>query len=292
MCNSVVERSVCTLLWLVILIVGVAVHPSAAAASSEYETNLELSYKKLPDERRQLKAVVTATKGDRTLPVENMLVNFFVGSVGREGGYGNVKTDKKGEAVRILDAGIDLPVDEEGKTLFIARSKHPSMPLLEDRVAIEDASIEIEADEADSKVKARLVQAGSGSSAPIPQVKVNFGVVRSFGNIPFGGDFTYTGEQGEVSVDFPTDIPKDATGKVTVIASLEAHDEYGTVVETFEVPWGRPAAAAERPSPRALWASRSQAPWWLLISVGLLLFGVWGTILWVLYLTRKIKEAA
>lgn len=285
--------------------------PSQPEVENEHDLQLELSYKKLPDGRRELTGVVTAAAESGRVPVEEMLVNFFVGSIGPVGGYGNQLTDKEGNAVKVLDADADIPIDSDGKMRFIARSKHPGMPLLQDEIIIKDAAIELstleeeaeeageeggeEAGEEDAKVVRKVVAhlyQPHQDDAPISMAKLNFEVVRSFGNIGFGGDFTFTDDDGKVAAEFPEGITRDAAGKVIVQARLEDHEEYGTIIQTFEVPWGEQAAVSGDGAQRTLWGSRAQTPWWLLVSANALLVGVWGIIFYVIFLTYRVRKAS
>lgn len=286
---------------------------SAGSVPEGYELQIALDSVKLPDARRELTATVTATREDTAVPVEGLMVNFFAGSVGRDGGWGNVTTDAQGVATKLIDADAKIPLNENGKLVFFARSKVPDMPFLEATVEVADATIELatveeivapeepeepeEGEGTDGEaeppkptkfIEASLVSHAGGEPAPMAGVKVDFEIVRSFGNIGFGGDFTYTDEQGKVRVEFPEDIPQNADGEVVVAAKL-ADEEHGTVVQQIAVPWGQPIVRAD-PDARALWASRAQAPWWLIISANLMLAGVWGMVLYVLNLTRRIKR--
>jgi hypothetical protein len=89
------------------------------------------------------------------------------------------------------------------------------------------------------QVTANLTNAGTA----VKDIDIHFYVKKSFGLLPLEGDFTTTDENGEASVDFPTDLPGDVSGNVIVIARVEDDEKLGNVEAMKTVNWGIPVKA-------------------------------------------------
>ena len=141
------------------------------------------------------------------------------------------------------------------------------------------------------EITATVTQAdATGKETAVKDVDVHFYVKKSFGLLPLEGDFTTTDESGKATVEFPNDLPGDASGNVTVIAKVEDNDELGELETSQTMKWGVPATAHEAPQ-RALWASGENAPLPLVIMVTSMVVGVWGVIFYICYQLIVIKRA-
>jgi hypothetical protein len=141
------------------------------------------------------------------------------------------------------------------------------------------------------QVKAVVTKTDANSNnEPIKGVDVHFYIKKSFGLLPLEGDFTTTDSMGEASVDFPTDIPGDQFGNVTVIAKVEDNDELGNLETVKTVRWGVSVNTRQSVEPRALWASGNNAPWPLTITVTGIVVIVWGIIFYIIFQLIVIKK--
>jgi hypothetical protein len=177
------------------------------------------------------------------------------------------------------------------KLLFIIFSSCLLMQHLfaQDSSSAGSAKITISFSEKDSsrQVAAKLINADTA----VAGVDVHFYVKKSFGLLPLEGDNVTTDENGEATVDFPTDLPGDVSGNVIVIARVEDDEKLGNVEAMKTVNWGIPVKA-EQPKPtRALWSSGDNAPWPLTITVTGVVIIVWGIIFYIFYQLVKIKKA-
>ena len=150
------------------------------------------------------------------------------------------------------------------------------------------AKISLSFPEKDSvrQVTANLTNAGTA----VKDIDIHFYVKKSFGLLPLEGDFTTTDENGEASVDFPTDLPGDVSGNVIVIARVEDDEKLGNVEAMKTVNWGIPVKAESGVAVRSLSSSGDNAPWPLTITVTSLVVIVWGIIFYILYQLILIKK--
>jgi hypothetical protein len=96
---------------------------------------------------------------------------------------------------------------------------------------------------------------------------------------------------GEGTAEFPNDIIGDSVGNLTVIAQIEENDVYGNVRAESEINWGLPKhlISAERPT-RELWTP--VAPLWMIITLIIMLVGVWGHYAYTIVQLFRIKKLA
>ena len=133
----------------------------------------------------------------------------------------------------------------------------------QDSTAEAKAAIKISCLKGDSlnQVKATVTKLDSaGTVIPAKDVEVHVYVKKSFGLLPIEGDNLTTDENGEATVDFPADLPGDASGNVTVIAKVEDNDELGNLETAKSVKWGSPVSNMHIRDIRTLWASGKNAP--------------------------------
>jgi len=136
------------------------------------------------------------------------------------------------------------------------------------------------------QVRAKLTHAGTA----VKGIDIHFYAKKSFGLLPLEGDNVTTDDNGESTIDFPTDLPGDASGNVVVIARVEDDENLGTVEASKTINWGVPS----KPEPmqtRALWTSGNNAPWPLTITVTSIVVIVWGIIFYMFYQLVLIKRA-
>ena len=159
----------------------------------------------------------------------------------------------------------------------------------QDSTAKEEAKIAISFSAKDStkQVTAKLTHA----DAPVKGIDIHFYAKKSFGLLPLAGDNTTTDENGEASIDFPTDLPGDASGNVIVIARVEDDDNLGTVEASNTINWGVPVKTDQDKAPRELWSSGNNAPWPLTITITSVVVIVWGIIFYMFFQLVAIKRA-
>lgn len=127
----------------------------------------------------------------------------------------------------------------------------------------------------------------AGDSA-MKEVGVKFFAQRTFKPLPLGGTAT-TDENGVATLTFPVDLPGDSGGNVQVIAQLEDDD---AIESQISVPWGKKVSHFTERNERALWASRPKAPWYLILAANTIIAGVWGTMLYIVFLIFfRLKKA-
>jgi hypothetical protein len=125
----------------------------------------------------------------------------------------------------------------------------------------------------------------NGNSVGVPDGEVYFYVPRLFGQLSIGD--VWTDDDGFDKMKFPTDIPGDEDGNLTVIAKIIESDDFGTIEVRTKVPWGVPSIAKSLKD-RELWSPNT--PMWMVITFAILITGVFVHYGWVLVNLVRINK--
>ncbi|MEI7492361.1 MAG: hypothetical protein WCK92_13235 [Bacteroidota bacterium] len=128
-----------------------------------------------------------------------------------------------------------------------------------------------------------------GQEVALPKETVILYVPRLFSLLKIGE--VALDEQGKGSLEFPADIVGDTLGNLKIIAKIEENEKYGFVQGTSSINWGVPKQyyKAEVPS-RELWTPI--APLWMIITLIIMLAGVWAHYFYAVWELFMIKKAS
>lgn len=117
--------------------------------------------------------------------------------------------------------------------------------------------------------------------SPIEEIELYTFVERTFSLLPIGDRFNETDENGELIIEFPSDLPGDSAGLVNIIVKIEDADEYVDTLFSKTIDWGIPLIIDKNENKRALWAASANAPIYLLVLTNSLILIVWGIISYI-----------
>lgn len=240
-------------------------------------TVLKFSCVSTSDDSIQLKSIVSVKHDDGNTNLVNAPVMFY--SVAKDGDLkiGEIKTDVHGTAVlKIPSRNTYLRSDQQMlsfKAMYDGNNKYEAS---EGEFSLKPAKLKVSFYEEDSVryVKVEGTQLNSdGTETSIGAVDVIVSVPKMFSMLKIAEislDSTGIG-----TAEFPRDIIGDSTGNLTVVASIEENDIFGTVQGSSDNNWGLPKhlISPDRPS-RELWTPI--APLWMIITLIIMLLGVWG----------------
>lgn len=147
-------------------------------------------------------------------------------------------------------------------------------------------------EDGDSKLITATVTETFGDSLgePVPDLDLYFFVERTFRPLPIGDIFNTTDEEGNVTIEFPADLPGDSMGYVNVIARIQDSDEFEESEVTQKIRWGVPLETDNQENKRSLWAAGANAPIPLLILVNTLILTAWSIIIYLIFQLYKISR--
>jgi hypothetical protein len=133
------------------------------------------------------------------------------------------------------------------------------------------------------------VKDAKGNPVPFADQGIKFYVPSLFRPLPIG-EITLD-KDGAGNMEFPKTLVGDSLGNITVMAEIEENDVYGNVVASNSIPWAisKHAIQAERPS-RELWTP--VAPIWMIITLIIMLMGVWAHYVYAVVQLVKIKKSS
>jgi len=246
---------------------------------------------KYSDESRSLVTNLTTDGEEDEIPASGVEVNFFTVSDTGEIYIDKVLSDNNGVAEFKLPQGIYIHKDEEGFMQFLARtSENEVYYATEEELAVKDVKIGFSFDLIDS-VKtisySGVIIGVDGEESPLPDDDLYFYIPRMFSDLKIADGWFE--EDGTGVLDFPEGIIGDTLGNVEVIARIEEHYDYGYVEKRQTIDWAIPnhMIYAEGPS-RELWTPI--APMWMIVTLIIMLVGVWGHYFYAIYQLYKIKK--
>lgn len=237
-----------------------------------------------------LTATLSIRKGDLTLGLENAPVEFTASNGTTINQLGKAKTDQEGNAVfKVLVSG--LPSDQDGLVSFLAKfAGTEKYPEAEASFIAKPAKIKLFFNIEDSTrmMKVTVTQKNEkGEEIPIGKETVYVYVPRLFSLLKIGE--ISLEEDGTGTLEFPKEIVGDTLGNLMVIAKIEEHDQFGFVQGQNVINWGvhKQYYTAEVPS-RELWTPI--APLWMIITLLIMLAGVWAHYVYAVYELVMIKR--
>jgi hypothetical protein len=237
-----------------------------------------------------LTATLTIKKGETTLALENALVDFSASNSTVSNFLGKVKTDQEGIAM-VKVASAALPAAKDGLIAYAA--KYPGndkYPGAEASFNAKPAKIRLFFSIEDSLriLKVTATQKNEkGEEVAIPKETVLVYIPRLFSLLKIGE--IALDETGTGTLEFPKEIVGDTLGNLIVLAKIEEHDVFGYVQGKNVINWGvhKQYYKAEVPS-RELWTPI--APLWMIITLLVMLAGVWAHYMYAVYELVMIKR--
>lgn len=257
------------------------------------EVSLELRYVEVNNKSKILEAIVKSKPDGTWRGAENIPVKFYRDAEDPANLLGEAKTNKKGLAGLILDE--KQAINGPSYTFVAVTEATDQMDPASEEVSVLESSLGMELTEADSVREVHLTLSGfndKGEEVPAAEVEIRLYVKRLFGLLPISDDPETTDENGEVTAEFPAGFPGDSIGNLVIVAKVEDHESFGNLEFQRKLNWGTPVMVNSTNLQRELWSSRANAPIYLIVIVNLMLFGIWGIILYIAYQTYKIKTIA
>lgn len=255
--------------------------------SEKISSSINLQYIKDSNDSCLLKATLTYSKNRMQNPLAGSAINLYAGKgrLLKEG-----KSDSEG-VVTVALGRVDMTYDESGIWPFSASfAGNDSIEAGTAEISVRNASLTMTCDEADSikKVNLHAVKYDNGKMIPASGEILTVYVPRMFSLLPVG-EVTFD-DEGNGSVDFPSDLPGDKDGNLTIIAKFEDHPEFGNIEKIAVMKWGIPPMPSAHVSHRALWTKT--APRWMIYTLSILLAGVWGHYMFAFISLIRIKKDA
>jgi hypothetical protein len=245
------------------------------------------------DDSIQLKSTVSVKHDEGNTNLANAPVIFY--SVEKDGDLkiGEIKTDVHGTAVlKILSKNTYLRNDQQMLSFKAVYEGNGKYEASESEFGLKPAKLIVSFYEEDSvryvKVEGTQLNA-DWTETSIGPVDIVVGVPKMLSVLKIAEislDSTGIG-----TAEFPMDIIGDSLGNLKVVASIEENDIFGNVTGSADNDWGLPKhlISPDRPS-RELWTPI--APLWMIITLIIMLLGVWGHYVYAIVQLVMIKKSS
>jgi len=248
---------------------------------------MEFKYLKNTEEQRILEAKIFLAGELGLIPIEGLPVSFYT-NIEEPELLGEVFTNEKGIARYIISDDMILHVDEDNNWWFYAEFEgNEQYEMTMEEISLMDVNLNMSLEETeDGKMiylEAYTVQ--NGEKVPVSDEDIYIFVPRMFSLLSVAEGYFI---DGEAEVEFPDDVPGDEEGNLTVIGRFNDHWQFANVEKRIETKWGVPASHEVAESHRALWTQI--APRWMIVTLTIMLIGVWGHYLFAIISMIRIKR--
>lgn len=260
-------------------------HISATAVQeSKINPYMLFTYLKDTDSQQILQVKMSNITQVGEVPLSGLNIRFY----NNETLLGEATTDAGGNASCTIGNSLQLFASEDGSWPFSAIFEGDS--LTEEtysELSISDVDIEMQVieEEGERIVTLNATALTSDGRVPVTGEEIGVYVPRMFSLLPVS--IGMLDENGTFRIKFPDDIPGDSLGNLTIIGRFNDHYSFGNVEKREEIRWGTEAAMAT-PVYRSLWSTL--APKWMIISLAIMLFGVWGHYTYVIINLFRIRK--
>lgn len=255
------------------------------------EPRFTFNYYKSADGAKKLVANISFRGEDAFEFVSGADVSFFTfDEDGNEQELAKIKTNSEGDAIYTIPEDAEFVMDSSNAVHFLARfDGNDNLAEAKLELNIVDVHIELAFFQKGSNrtivVKANEVGPDE-AGIPIEETDVFCYVSSMFGDLRIGEGWL---ENGEAMMDFPKNLPGDSLGNIVVITRIEESEKYGNVEVEEGIGWGivKQSIIADVEG-RRLWSPN--APTWMVITLIVLLGGVWSHFGYVIFKLYKIKK--
>ncbi len=203
---------------------------------------------------------------------------------------GQVTTNVEGEGIFTLSNKPNFKPDStETYTILVEFKGNEQFKKAKKKIKFKNAFITSKVFEKDSinYITATLTDPNIG---PLNEQLLEVRIKRLINPLPVGEGTYSTDESGSVTVPIEADVP-GVDGILTLEVVLADSDEYGTVISQVSAPVGIPIVHESTFDERTLWSPRNKTPLFLLIFPNLLIFGIWGLIIYLISNLFKITKS-
>ena len=272
---------------VLILLMLFPIAKSMAQDENDIKTVLKLEYFHI-DSSQNLTATLRAKVEGKFIPLPGMEIDFRYKSGDTETAMGTAVTNEKGRVSVIIPQDILGFGGDKGVYSFVASfNGKDKFPKASAETSMKPLKMEMSFFQKDSSkvanVKAFELDAKK-QWIPVENLEIQFYVPRTFSLLKVGkGSFA----NGLSSLDFPTTLPGNQLGYLTLLAKVEDNETYGNVEVSGTINWGKPLPPAKIIK-RGL--GDTNAPLWMVYTLIVLLSLVWFHYMYVIFTVFRIRN--
>lgn len=274
-------------LLLAFFLIGINMKSTFAQDSEKSMTELSAKFNN-QNTAKSLIASITFDKDGEATPLINGEIGFY-STIGKEPILlGKVKTNGAGKAMFELPSDINNLKNDTGLMSFKALyDGDETYEATEVEFVGMDVVIELDFQLVDS-VKTIMgtayVLSKNGEKINLSGFEIAFYTPSLFGMLSIGAGYL---EDGACTLNFPKKLPGDSVGNIEVYAKIIDNEIYGNIAYSKVCNWAKKHAKFI-PQHRKLWTS--DPPLWMIITLFILIFGVWSHYSFIFYKMWRIHK--
>lgn len=272
---------------LILMMLGIW---SGFGQSDKVRLRMRTTYTKIIDGPVYLDLQTSARIDRSNVDVPGIDLEVYYEVDGEEFPLETVTTDASGKARVTLEKGL-AQIQPDSAGLYILGASFGGNDQFRrgsSSVEFRDAALAASLQQRDSLYFVDATLSDKMLDSVVDGALVKVQVRRMFRPLRISKDLLMTDDDGSISVEVPQDIPAPE-GMLDLEVVLDDHSTYGTVIAHIPAPIGVPVAEDTQAGARTLWAPSSRTPLFIILFTGLLVFGSWGLIL---YLIRNLYKIA
>jgi hypothetical protein len=286
-------KTYCIQIISTLFILFAATNEMLADQNKKTRARIDIEYFNTAINERYLTIKVTTRIEKRYQPVPGAKIDIYLNEISESAKLGSINTNADGKGSYVLPTIFYRALDSLTEfTFFCTLTGHAKVADKESDLLIKEIELKTEYIEQDTLRWIRAIILGKnehGFAAALEGVEVKFFVIRPFNMLPISDRVT-TDEEGKATIQFPDDLPGDATGHITAVVKIDDSDEYGTIERKETIQWGIPTIFDDDSIKRSLWAAGANAPISLLLLTNLLIAVTWGIIFYIVYKIYRISK--
>ena len=204
---------------------------------------------------------------------------------------GSTITDSEGKSTLVVNDLNLIKPDSTGLcNILISFKGNDAYKRASKSLSYKDASIEAKIITKDSVNYITATLKDTAADSVLSDQLLNVQVQRLFRPLRIGPEFNNTDESGTIIVPLEEGIP-GVDGNLIIEVVLADSDEFGTVKALHKANIGVPIVDESTYDERTMWSPRNKTPLFLLIFPNLLIFGIWGLIIYLFINLFKISKS-
>ncbi|MCK5637582.1 MAG: hypothetical protein KAH67_02645 [Flavobacteriaceae bacterium] len=204
---------------------------------------------------------------------------------------GKTTTNMDGKSRIILKSLNEISSDSSNiYNILVSFKGNESYKKAKKSISFQDAQIKAKLITKDSTNYITATLIDSETKNPIVDESLTVQVQRLINPLRIGEEFNNTDDEGSILVPIEEGIP-GVDGNLALEIVLNESDDYGTIKAIVNAPIGTVIVDESTFDQRTMWSSRNKTPIFLLIFPNLLIFGIWGLIVYLFINLFKLSKS-
>ncbi|WP_242131319.1 hypothetical protein [Aestuariivivens marinum] len=266
-------------------------HSVYAQSAKKNAVRLKIDYTKIMDSVSYFNIKAFSRVNRENVDVSNIDLSVFNEIDDEKTLLGTVKTNMHGVCKFVLKNFDSIKSDSTNTYNFVVSFKgDDSYKKTSKSISFKDASIITKLISKDSINYISAILKETKTDSVLSDQLLNVQIQRLFKPLKIGKEFNMTDKNGSIIAVIDNDIP-GINGNLIIEVVLSDSEEYGTVKALVNAPVGIPIIEESTFDDRTMWSPRNKTPLFLLIFPNLIIFGIWGFIIYLFINLFKISKS-